>query len=77
LIETQQQYFGRMAQTSSFAGDPVFVPLSSIYVEGLAWLRLLESQEIHLLEEYAMCPSMARSPRINPFRGPGIPSFST
>lgn len=76
LINAQQAYLSHMAKASVVGTDPIFLPLSSIYVEGLAWLQLLGREGIHLEGEFPMCPSMARLPRARTFSGPSIPKFA-
>lgn len=48
------------------AADPGFVPRSTVFVEGLALLRIAEAMGIPAQREYPMCPSLARLPRTAP-----------
>lgn len=48
------------------AADPGFAPRSTVFVEGLALLRIAEAMGIPVQREYPMCPSLARLPRTAP-----------
>jgi len=60
LVQRRRQELQEMREKSILATDDMFVPLSSVYVEGLAWLNLLEGAGIPVAAEYAFCPSLAR-----------------
>ena len=60
LMQSRRQELKEMREKSILATDDMFVPFSSVYVEGLAWLNLLEGAGITVDSEYAFCPSLAR-----------------
>jgi len=66
LIAARRAQMRDLAETSILSTDELFVPFSSVYVEGLAWLQLLEGGGIVLDEEFAFCPALARDPRYPP-----------
>jgi hypothetical protein len=59
--------------TTLLATDELFVPLSAVYVEGLAWLRLLNRVNLPTDREYPFCPSLARIDDFTPYRPDGFP----
>ncbi|AKQ70486.1 hypothetical protein A176_007398 [Myxococcus hansupus] len=74
LIEERSAKLKKMKRESIYATDSLFVPQSSIYLEGLAWLRILERAEIPTEPEYAFCPSLARQTRYAAFQVTTFPS---
>jgi len=60
LLQARRKELQEMRKKSILATDDMFVPFSSVYVEGLAWLNLLEGAGITVGSEYAFCPSLAR-----------------
>lgn len=63
LIHEREEHIENIKRTSSYwdGGDPVLIPNGSIYIEGLAWLRVLANVGLDLEDEYRFCPSIARS----------------
>lgn len=55
-------------------GDAVIMPNTLVYIEGLAWLKLLESVGIRLNDEYRFCPSLVRGIIIEPFEVTTFPA---
>ena len=72
----QREGYLNQCKTQAVGQDPVFVPMSSIYIEGLAWLRILEVRGFKMKPDYPYCPNLARLPRAEAFQGPGVPAFS-
>jgi hypothetical protein len=64
----------KLQRESVSASDELFVPQSAIYVEGLAWLALLEQAGLPTEPEYPMCPSLARRAKYAPFEVTTFPS---
>ena len=60
LLQQRREEMDELSEGSVLATDDMFVPLSSVYVEGLAWLNLLERVGVTLDREYPFCPSLAR-----------------
>ncbi len=54
-------------KSSAASRDSLFAPFSAIYVEGLAWLALLEQAGFKTERDYVYCPSLARGERYAPF----------
>jgi hypothetical protein len=73
LIDDRRKKLDQMRQTSLLATDDLFVPFSSVYVEGLAWLRLLERAGVHTLVDYMFCPALARAQTYAPYTPNGFP----
>ena len=63
-----------MKKYSVFATEDFFIPTSAIFVEGLAWLSLLEIAGVGLPNEYTYCPSLARRKHYAPFVVTTFPS---
>jgi len=74
LIDERDAKLKKMKRESIYATDSLFVPQSSIYLEGLAWLRLLERAALPTEPEYPYCPSLARQTRYTPFEVTTFPS---
>jgi hypothetical protein len=60
LIDDRRRELEEIETKTLMGTDELFAPLSAIYVEGLAWLRLLERAGIPTASDYAYCPSLAR-----------------
>jgi len=60
LLQERRQEMQELREKSILATDDMFMPFSSVYVEGLAWLNLLERAGVTVGAEYAFCPSLAR-----------------
>jgi hypothetical protein len=73
LLEDRRKELKTMSDTSILATDGLFVPFSSVYVEGLAWLRLIERARMKTLTDYVYCPSLARAPSLAPFKPTTFP----
>lgn len=73
LLAARREELQRLRATSILATDELFGPFSAIYVEGLAWLRLLDQRGIMAEAEYVYCPSLARSTRFSPAPAEGFP----
>ena len=67
LIDGHRAELAHMKKFSLYATEDLFLPLSAIYVEGLAWLSLLETAGVVLPGEYTYCPSLARRKNYAPF----------
>ena len=75
LIEEQSAKIQKMQATSIYATEGLFLPLSSIFIEGLAWLSLLDATGIVLAGEYMYCPSLARKKGYAPFEVSTFPAL--
>jgi hypothetical protein len=73
LIDERRKKLDAMRQTSVLATDDLFVPFAAIYVEGLAWLRLLERGGLQPLRDYPFCPGIARVATYAPYTPHGFP----
>jgi len=62
------------AKRSVRSRDSLFRPFSAVYVEGLAWLALLDREGIPTEPEYTFCPSLARAASYAPFQASTFPS---
>ena len=58
---------------SSNRNEAEFASAQHIYVEGLAILRIAQSRNITVQEEYIYCPKEARFPLLVPFADFGYP----
>jgi hypothetical protein len=74
LLEERAAKLRKMKRESAYASDALFLPLSSIFVEGLAWLSLMEQAGLRTEAEYPSCPSLARRSRYAPFVVSTFPS---
>lgn len=74
LIEEQTETVARKKAESLEATEGLFYPMSSIYVEGLAWLALLDAAGVSMPGEHAYCPSLARRKRYAPFQVTTFPA---
>ncbi|QSQ21986.1 immunity 49 family protein [Pyxidicoccus parkwayensis] len=74
LLDERTAKLKKMKRESVAASDELFVPQSAIYMEGLAWLALLEQAGIPTEPEYPMCPSLARQSKYAPFEVSTFPS---
>jgi hypothetical protein len=72
LLEDRRKELETMKKTSLLATDDLFPPFAAIYVEGLAWLRLLARAGIATEVEYPFCPSLARAEQYAPFVPDGM-----
>jgi hypothetical protein len=75
LLDERAAKLKKMKRESIYATDGLFVPQSSIFVEGLAWLALLERAGIPTAAEYPFCPSLARQTAYAPFAVTTFPSM--
>jgi hypothetical protein len=73
LLLDRKEQLDEMRATSILATDDLFLPFSAVYVEGLAWLRLLERAGLRTSTEYPLCPSLARSEQRTPYVSLGFP----
>lgn len=76
LLEQRKERIADMKRSSVYATDGLFRPQSSIYLEGLAWLSLLEAAGVRMAAEFPYCPSLARKASYAPFvvtTFPGVP----
>jgi hypothetical protein len=71
LLHERKAELEELAETQG--GDELFTPLASIYVEGLAWLRLLEAAGLPTKKEYPLCPRLARPDTVPPYVPDGFP----
>ncbi len=67
FLIVRQQDNDRKKEKTTLGTDSKFLVLSMVSIEGLAWLRLLESEGIPTEREYPMCPSLARRTKYAPF----------
>jgi hypothetical protein len=58
---------------SVMGSDELFGPFSAVYVEGLAWLRLLDQAGLPTESEYPFCPSLARVTEFGAYVPGGFP----
>jgi hypothetical protein len=72
LLADRTKYLAKAKRASG--GDPLFRPFSEVYVEGLAWLALLEREGIALRGDYPYCPERARAKKYAPFEVTSFPS---
>jgi len=72
LIDEHRQELNTMRERSLLATDDLFAPFSAVYVEGLAWLRLLTRAGVSTDRDYPFCPSLARAEQFAPFAASGI-----
>jgi hypothetical protein len=72
LLEERRAEMETMKKTSVLATDELFAAWSAIYVEGLAWLRLLTRTGLETEAEYIFCPSLARVGQYAPFVADGL-----
>jgi hypothetical protein len=75
LLEERTHKLTKMKRESVYATDSLFLPQSSIFVEGLAWLSLMERAGIPTEAEYPYCPSLARRVKYAPFEVTTFPSL--
>jgi hypothetical protein len=78
LLEERRSEIEKIREHSVYATEAMFYVKSMVFVEGLAWLRLLERAGIcmDVDDEYPYCPSLARNADFAAFRVttfPGIP----
>jgi hypothetical protein len=72
LIEDRRRELEDLAKTL-LATEDLFTPLSAVFVEGLAWLRLLDRAKLPTEREYPFCPSLARVEQFAPYAPEGFP----
>ncbi len=75
LLDERAAKLRKMKRESAYASDALFVPLSSVFVEGLAWLSLMEKAGLKTEAEYPYCPSLARRESYAPFVVSTFPSL--
>lgn len=78
LLDERTEKLDRLKKTSAYwdGRDALLYPNTVIFIEGLAWLRLLEAVGINLDDEYRYCPGLARVGGYAPFQAttfPGLP----
>lgn len=76
LLEEREAKLAKMKKDSALSRDSLFKPFSAIYVEGLAWLALLERAGLPTEPEYTFCPSLARLKKYAPFQASTFPGQS-
>ena len=75
LLEEREEKIENVKATSAHwdGGDPVLYANASVFVEGLAWLRLLERKGMTMDDEYRYCPSIVRTTNYAPFQATTFP----
>ena len=78
LLSERELRIEKIRKHSSYGdgSDALFFPNSVVYLEGLAWLRLLDRAGAKMDYEYKYCPEIAKTTTYAPFKVttfPGIP----
>ncbi|MGC3998851.1 MAG: Imm49 family immunity protein [Anaeromyxobacter sp.] len=75
LIAERDEHLAKLRQ-GPMCRDSLFTPFASVYVEGLAWLALLERAGVATPAEVDYCPALVRTTAFAPFvpsSFPGLP----
>ncbi len=75
LLEERKEKMQEFEDFSSYSDDALFYPNKNIFIEGLAWLRLLEDVGISMNDEYGFCPSIVRRREYGAFEVTTFPSI--
>ena len=75
LLEERDAKLARLKKQTA-SRDSLFKPFSAIYVEGLAWLALLERAGLPTEPDYTCCPALARLKKYAPFQATTFPGVS-
>jgi hypothetical protein len=75
LLSDHEKSLRYTKENLSRARDALFYTESAVYIEGLAWLRLLDQVGIHLdnLDSYKYCPKVARDAKYGVFEAKYFP----
>jgi len=73
FIENREKMLQEIGEKSVFGTDALFYTNSTIFIEALAWLRLLENVGVNLKGEFRFCPRAARTKQYSPFVAQGFP----
>jgi hypothetical protein len=74
LLEERREQLLKMKRESALSRDSLFQPFSAVFVEGLAWLALMERAGFPTDRDYMYCPSLARKTVYAPFEVTTFPS---